>query len=612
MGHAAHLVPANGNALSSAQLLIGEELESGEDVSANAAQLQQSMIKKKIVAKTAVRTADILVDILVQAGVEVIFGLPGGPIAPVHDALLDRPEIRTITTRHEAGAMFAAAGYAQATGKLAVVVVTSGPGILNTMTGIASAFCEGLPVLVIAGEVPRDAYGKGAAQDGTSHGLDIIHMVKSITKYAAEAVDANTAPALLRRAIATATGGRRGPVVITLPMDVATKRGTPPLVEVGSTVSFSPPSGTIERVANALRHAKHPLILAGSGNRWGKGPELLRQLAERLQIPVMTTPKAKGVLPETHPLSLGVFGWGGHPTATDYLAQGVDVLFAIGTSLGEHASDSWSKKLAATEQFIQLDVEAQRIGRNYPVTLGIVDTVEGALPQILNSLKGDPTRLPRHLGGVKRQNTGDVVLVGKEGKIAPQRALWELQRSLPQNAVFTSDIGGHMFFALHHIEARTPRSFMITLSLGSMGSGIGAAVGMAVARPDVPVVSICGDGCFSMGLGDVATAAQERIPMIVAVLNDERYGMVEIGNNAVYGRTPEFAMPMNISHLAKGVGARAVVIEQPGEIQKLDLMSMAQEGPLVLDIRIDRTIHLSPSRLEFLKQMAQSKGAVQQ
>lgn len=566
----------------------------------------RSAIIKRI-TKTGVRTADILVDILVEAGVEVIFGLPGGPIAPVHDALLDRPEIRTITTRHEAGALFAAAGYAQATGKLAVVLVTSGPGILNAMTGIASANCEGLPVLVIAGEVPRERYGKGAAQDGTSNGLDIIHMVKSITKFAAEAVDSNTAPALLKRAIATACGGRRGPAVVTLPMDVATARAHPPVVDLGTVVTFTPPSNTMDTATDALTHARRGLILVGSGARWGQGPQLVRELAEKLQLPVMTTPKAKGVLPENHPLSLGVFGWGGHASATSYLDEGVDVLFAIGTSLGEHASDSWSKKLAPTTHFIQLDVEAQRIGRNYPITLGIVDTVEGAIPKILSRLKGMPPR-PAAVYGVRRKDTGDSFLIGSEGKIAPQRALWELQRSLPKTAVYTSDIGAHMFFALHHLEVRSPRGFMITLSLGSMGSGIGAAFGMAVARPDVPVVAICGDGCFSMGLGDVATAAQERIPMIIAVLNDERYGMVEVGNQAVYGRTPEFSMPMDIARLAEGVGARAAVIESPGQIQELDLLALARDRPLVLDIRIDRTVHLAPSRLEFLKKMAQSKG----
>jgi acetolactate synthase-1/2/3 large subunit len=350
------------------------------------------------------------------------------------------------------------------------------------------------------------------------------------------------------------------------------------------------------------------VLLVGSGARSGKGPERVRQLAERLQIPVMTTPKGKGVFPETHPLSLGVFGWGGHPSSVDYLKEGVDVLMAIGTSLGESATDNWSPLLAPTRHFIQLDAEAQRIGRSYPVTIGIVDTVESALPKIIEQFP--PILRPRKTFGVKRTDPGSELLEGSEGRIAPQRAIWELQQVLPKGTVYTSDIGAHMFFALHHLEIDSPRGFMTMLGLASMGSGIGAAVGMKVAQPHSVVVSICGDGCFSMGLGDVATAAMEGIPLIVAVLNDQRYGMVEVGNQAVYGRTPAFpAGPMSISHLAEGIGARSLVIEKPGQILETDLLSLARSRPLVLDIRIDRTVHLSKARLEFLKELAKTKLA---
>lgn len=554
------------------------------------------------------RAADLIAEVLVDAGVEVVFGLPGGPIAPLHDALLDHPSIRAITTRHEAGAVFAAAGYAQATGKLAVVVVTSGPGVLNTMTGIASAHCEGLPVLVIAGDVPRAQTARGAVQDGSSHGLDIVHMARPITKLVAEATDPNTAPGLIRRAVATAQSGRPGPALVVLPMDVNVARVTPPALDVTIVETYAPQPSSFDAVAAALERARRGLILVGSGGRWGDNPRLVRELAERLQMPVMTTPKGKGVLPETHPLSLGVFGWGGHASAMEYLEGGVDVLFAVGTSLGETSSDSWSGKLAASEHFLQLDVDATRIGRNYPVTVGLVDSIAHAVPELLARLSPMPRRLGfRH--GVRRSNTGDQVLVGKENKISPQRALWEIQRAVPDDALYTSDIGAHMFFAIHHIEAKTPRSFMIALGLGSMGSGIGAALGVKVGRPDAPVVAICGDGCFSMALTDVTTAAQEGIPLIVAVLNDERYGMVEIGNDAVYGRTPRFATPMDIGRLAEGAGCRAIVIREPGEIEKLDLVALAADRPLVLDIRIDPTVHLSPSRLEFLKKAASSATA---
>ncbi len=178
------------------------------------------------------RTADVLVDILISAGVEVVFGLPGGPISPIHDALIDRSEVRVLTTRHESGALFAAAGYAQTSGKIGVVLVTSGPGVLNALTGLASAYCDGLPLLVLVGEVPRKNQGRGALQDGSAHGLNIVEMASHITKLAAQVAEPNAAPAMLRRAIATALSGRRGPVVLTLPMDTTLAKITAPQVHV--------------------------------------------------------------------------------------------------------------------------------------------------------------------------------------------------------------------------------------------------------------------------------------------------------------------------------------------------------------------------------------------
>lgn len=558
------------------------------------------------------RTADILVDMLIDAGVEVIFGLPGGAVAPIEDALIDRPQVRSITTRHEAGAVFAAAGYARATGKLGVVVVTSGPGITNTLTGLASALADGLPVLVIAGEVAKKSYGKGALQETSAYSLDIVNAAKSMTKLALEVPDANAAPAVLSRAIATAMSGTRGPVLLTIPLDVSTTHVHEPLIDVQPRVVFDPAPGTIAKIASALAGAKRGLLFVGSGARGGDGPRCVRELAERLQIPVMTTPKAKGVFPESHPLSLGVFGWGGHASATEYLAEGVDVLMAIGTGLGEAATNNWSNLLKGSEHFIQLDAEAQRIGRSYPVTIGVAGFVDHMLPLLQRQLDGMAVkpRIARKFG-VVRKDTGDKVLVGSEGKIAPQRALWELQQVLPRNTIYTADMGDHTFFALHHLEIERPDGFVSMLGLASMQSGIGAAVGIKLARPDQTVVSICGDGCFAMGIGDVATAAQEQLPIIYAVLNDERFGMVEAGHSAIYGRTPSFGTgPMSIGDVARGIGADAVVVTEPNQILELGLNATARRVPVVLDIRIDRSIRLSRARVDFIKQTENRSKAV--
>jgi len=279
------------------------------------------------------RGADLLVDMLEDAGVEIVFGLPGGAISPIHDALLDSP-IRTITTRHESGAMFAAAGYAHATRKLAVVAVTSGPGMLNAMTGLASAWCDGLPVLLLVGEVPRQDNGKGVLQDGSAHGLNLVEMARHVTKLSAEVPRASALPHMVRRAIATATSGKMGPVMLTLPIDVTMTMVMAPRISGAVTIAETMEPEELDEIVDLLCTASRPLILAGSGVRGGQAPERLRRVAELLRCPVATTPKGKGVFPESHPLSLGVLGMGGHRSTAEYLESGVDVVLAIGSSLG--------------------------------------------------------------------------------------------------------------------------------------------------------------------------------------------------------------------------------------------------------------------------------------
>ncbi|HEU4615988.1 MAG TPA: thiamine pyrophosphate-binding protein, partial [Kofleriaceae bacterium] len=302
------------------------------------------VVDEPVVMTKTTRGADLLVSMLADAGVDVVFGLPGGAISPVHDALLDH-SIRVITTKHEAGAMFAAAGYAHTTGKLGVVAVTSGPGALNAMTGLASAWCDSLPVLLLVGDVPRVAQGKGVLQDSSSHGLQIVEMSRHISKLSAEIASPSALPHMLRRAIATALSGRKGPVVLTLPIDIMTANVSAP--RVGGTVTMGGlvAGETLDEIAELLLGAERPLILAGSGVRGHGAPEKLRAVAERFGCPVATTPKAKGVFPETHDLSLGVLGLGGHRSARRYLDSGVDVVLAIGTSLGDMATDGFAPSL---------------------------------------------------------------------------------------------------------------------------------------------------------------------------------------------------------------------------------------------------------------------------
>jgi acetolactate synthase-1/2/3 large subunit len=534
------------------------------------------------------RCADLLVQMLVDAGVDVVFGLPGGAIAPVHDALIDS-RARVITTRHEAGAMFAAAGYAHTTGKLGVVAVTSGPGALNCMTGLASAWCDGLPVLLLVGEVARPAQGKGVLQDSSAHGLQVVEMARHVTKLAAEVPRPSALPHLLRRAITTALSGRKGPVMLTLPFDVMTSQAVMP--RAGGAIRFG---GMVEpeivgEVAELLCEAKQPIVIAGSGVRGGGAPERLRKVAERLGCPVATTPKAKGVFPENHALSLGVIGLGGHASARAYLDH-VDVVVAIGTSLNEMATDGFSSRIQA-RALVHVDIDARQIGKSYAPTHAIVASAADFLGGLSDRLdEREPSGFRPFPPPIERHRLPSST---KPGRVAAQDALAEIQALLPHDTIYTVDSGEHFVFATHYLEITRPDAFVVMTGLGSMGSSIGAAIGAQLAHPDRSVAAICGDGCFAMNAFEIATAVASGLPIRVFVFNDERLGMVEKGNALVYGRTPEYGTaPMDVCSVARGLGASVLSVHTTGQLHRAADALRTIHGPVVIEVRLDHEISL--------------------
>jgi acetolactate synthase I/II/III large subunit len=541
---------------------------------------------------TPVRGADLLVSMLADAGVECVFGLPGGAISPIHDALLDSP-IRTITTRHESGAMFAAAGYAHATGKLAVVAVTSGPGALNSMTGLASAWCDGLPVLLLVGEVPRASHGKGVLQDGSAHGLQLVEMARHVTKMSAEIPRPSALAHIVRRAIATALSGKKGPVMLTLPLDVTTAMVVPPRVGGAVTVGETMAPEILDELVDLLRTAERPLILAGSGIRSTGAPARLRRVAELLRCPVATTPKGKGVFPENHPLSLGVLGMGGHQSTRAYLESGVDVVLAIGTSLGDIATDGFTPALQGSRALIHVDIDSRQIGKSYEPTHVVVASAAELLGGLAERLETIPARGPLRAitGGVERLALASSTT---PNRIASHDAIREIQRALPRDTIFTVDSGEHFLFAVQYLETSQPDGFVVMTGLGSMGQSIGAAIGTQLANPTRSVAAICGDGCFAMNAFEIATAVAERLPIRVFVFNDGVLGMVEKGHHKVYGRRAEYPTgpvgPLDVCAIARGMGAHTLLVDDVGQLVAAEAMLHDFAGPVVIDVRIDPAV----------------------
>lgn len=542
------------------------------------------------VARPACRAATQLLRVLAERGVRVAFGIPGGAIGPIFDALHDVPEIELVSTRHETTAVFAAAGYVRATGMPALVLVTSGPGVTNTLTGVASAHLEELPVIVIGGDVPAAWRARAAFQDGSPAALDVVSLMRGVTRYSASVESPANVAGVVSRAWLAATEGRPGPVFLSVPYDIAqatTDRGA---ITFAEPAPLAEPNAVSTRTtADLLSAAKRPLLLLGSGARAAATEAV--ELAEAANTPVAVTSHAKGVFPERHPLYLGLAGNAGHQSVNEYLASEPDVVFIVGSRLGDFATSGWRLGFTGRTATIHVDRDPVVLGRNTSMTLGIVGDARRVLAAVTKALP----RVPRVRACVSRRTRAWSV-EAPAGMVKPQHAVLSVERAFP-DAIFCSDIGEHMTFAQHYLTVDSPDRFHCFTGLGSMGSGFGAAIGIKHARRDARVVVFVGDGGFHMHAGDLLTCVEQRLGIVFAVFNDGCWNMVDHGFRAVFRRKPSaFASRVtNIAEIARGYGADAHVIDDASMLEPSNLQSLAREGvPLVLDVRIDPSEALSP------------------
>jgi acetolactate synthase-1/2/3 large subunit len=343
-------------------------------------------------------------------------------------------------------------------------------------------------------------------------------------------------------------------------------------------------------LAARFQRARRPLLIAGNGAR-GAAAEL-RELARRLSIPVVTTAHGKGVFPESDPLHLGVLGFGGHTSAISYVMSRPDVICVVGSRLGDFPTNGWALPLAGTDATIQIDRDRFLIGRNYPVTLGIVSDAASALRQTLEHIPADFSP-PSRGWGIERFRFTDAK--SDAVPLKPARVLHSLQQAFPE-AFWFSDQGEHCAFALHYLAIDEPERFRSMLGWASMGSGLGAAIGFQHARPGERVVCICGDGGFMMHAGELLTCVENGISLVLVIFNDGRLNMVHHGFQAVFGRRPE-ALPSrmaDIAEVARALGAKGVKIEAPADLAVGNLRRLVDcDGPVVLDVRIDPDFSLS-------------------
>ncbi|MFO0566726.1 MAG: thiamine pyrophosphate-binding protein [Polyangiaceae bacterium] len=553
-------------------------------------------------------TASALLSTFAHRGVTRAFGIPGGLVSPVFDALRAEPRIRLLSARHETMAGYAAMGHAVVTGTPALVVVTGGPGLTNAITAVAAAYLEGLPLIVIAGDVPSSASGRMALQDSSTSGIDTVAMLRTVTRWSARVDGPAAAIGIAEQALRIACGERPGPVFLSLPLDVGNQTTVPCPIALDCALGpAEPDQAACKEVAERLLCARRPLLVLGNGAR-GAAAEL-RHLAERLACPVVTTPHAKGVFPESHRLHLGGLGIGGHPSVDEYLHAPPDVVCIVGSRLGDYATNGWAQRLTGTDATYQIDREPLFIGRNYPVTLGIVADSARAVATITSHLPQDVATPVRDFRGVRRHD--ESALVDDSVPLRPARILRALQEAFP-DAFWTVDQGEHCAYALHYLQVDHPDELRTLVGFAAMGSGIGLALGAASTQRGRPVIALCGDGGFVMHAGEILSAVEQGLELVLVVMNDGRWNMVHHGFQAVFGRRPD-ALPSKVSDIAgvaESFGARGVAIESPEQLRPEYLRALRTPGrPLLLDVRFDSSTALSTlSRSASLRDFAE-RGA---
>ena len=557
---------------------------------------------------TKMSGAQAVVEALQREGVQVVFGYPGGANMPIYDAMyefesfrytpLNETSFRHILARHEQSAAHMADGYARASGKVGVCMATSGPGATNLLTGLATAYMDSTPIVAITGQVPSYMIGSDAFQE-----TDIVGMATSATKHTFQPLRVKDVPYSIRAAFYLATTRRPQPVLVDIPKDV--QQGEDEVVFPDS-VDFpnyrplpDPDPMVITTISRMILAAQRPVILAGGGVKNANAYRELQTLAELLVAPVVTSFMGKGAFPENHPLSLGCMGMHGSER-TNKLIPESDVLLVIGSRLSDRTTGK-IEKFAPNTKIIHIDADKAEIGKNYRLpVVSLVADAKKTLQALLRELGAAMAGQQRD-AWVKRAHEVVVMasseLDGNGSTLCGVETVKMLRRFLPTKAIVTTEVGQHQMWCEQHFQVIEPRTFFSSGGLGTMGFGFPAALGAKVARPDVPVVDIAGDGSFLMTENSLATSVEEQIPVTVVILNNRMLGMVAQWQRFFYnrrysavqlGKSPDFVK------LAESYGAEGVRVNTIAELETAINRAIRSPVTTVIDVPISPEENVLP------------------
>lgn len=538
-------------------------------------------------ASRQISGVEILLNTLRDLQVDTIFGYPGGAVLPVYNALFDNTDLKHILIRHEQAGTHAADGYARATGKPGVVLATSGPGGTNTVTGIATAMMDSIPLVVLTGQVPTSVIGNDAFQEA-----DIVGITRPITKQNYLVRDVNQLEHVLHEAFHIATHGRPGPVLVDLPKDMLNTTGSYRGMKGVDIPSFKPTlyghHPQIAKAAEMLSEAERPLIYVGGGAIQGEAWEEITAMAERLNIPVTTTLMGLGAFPETKSQSLGMLGMHGTWYANMAMTE-CDVLLAVGARFDDRVTgrlDGFSQK----SRKIHIDIDPSCIGKNVEVEVPIVGDVKNVIPAI-DKLASPPeiSEWWNTIHNWKKEHP--LVVPTAEDRIYPQHMIKMISEITHGNAIVVTDVGQHQMWAAQHYCYNHPRSWITSGGLGTMGYGFPAAMGAAVACPDREVVCITGDGGFQMSSYELATAVEYKIPVKIALMNNNCLGMVRQWQQLFYDKRYSYSVfgsnNPDFVKMAEAYGAVGLRATTPAEMRDVLQQAMAiKDGPVMMDLRV--------------------------
>ena len=538
--------------------------------------------------------ANALIQSLVDGGVDMVFGIPGGVMIPIYDALYGRKDIRNMLMRHEQGAAHAADGYARATGKVGVCFATSGPGATNLVTGIATAFMDSVPILAVTAQVKTTALGKDSFQEA-----DITGITLPITKHNYLVKDVNDLPRVIAEALYIAGTGRPGPVLVDIPMDVSLAEiDYKPVTEVkmrGYSPHVEIDESKIDEAAELIASAERPVIYAGGGVIISGASEELTKLSEKTHILVATTLLGKGAISESHPHALGMLGM--HGTAyANHAVHECDLLIAVGARFDDRVTGKLAA-FARKAKVIHIDIDPAEIDKTVSVDVAVIGDCREVLAKLVEKVNSrQETDWNKQITHWKDEFAlqcpaqGDVLL--------PQCVISKVSDMMNGEAIIVTDVGQNQMWSALFCNITKPRRFLSSGGLGTMGYGFPAAIGAQVGCPKLPVFVICGDGGFQMTLQELAPAVEHKLPIKIILLNNRFLGMVrqwqELFWNGRYSGVDISAQP-DFKMLAEAYGAVGIRVTKPDEVEgALSRAMEVNDRPVLIDFRVSREENVFP------------------